>query len=119
MRDERGRYQQTKALEEMAPEWAHGCDKCTCGVVSSPPLTKAVNLYAERLVQMIDKQLILCDCRAGQRYYNNLRNLYRMRFEEEGRKPPVELEIARQHIERALLAAQPPNIHMQEERVAA
>jgi hypothetical protein len=130
MRDPRARYQNTKPIEELIPDWAAGCAKCTNGVVSSPPLTRATDLHMERLVQMIDKELVLCDCRAGVSYYSNLRNRFRILFEEAKRRanePHMaeaarrrthpDIDIARQHIERQRsTAGRVPTIHWVDRR---
>lgn len=74
MRDIRGRYLDTKPIEDNGPTWARGCPACTCGIVSAPELTGASSLYLERLVQAIDGDITFCVCQAGQSYRVSLLN---------------------------------------------
>lgn len=70
----RDRYKSLKELTEVSPDWANGCDQCKAGIVSSPALTGACELYLERLVQAIDGDIHFCDCKAGIRYRVFLKN---------------------------------------------
>jgi hypothetical protein len=133
MRDERGFYRDTKPLEELVPEWAKGCGKCKCGIVQAPPLTGAAPLNMERLIQVMDGDITFCDCQAGSRYYNYLRNRYRILIEEAKKLAPTdlrmadaamrkthpEIEIARHHIEQSYMDTEPPTIRFEGEPVTA
>ena len=83
MRNERGQYLNLKAIMDNGPEWASGCDKCKCGVLSAPDLTGAVPLYLERLVQAVDHDIDFCNCEAGQKYQVSLRNRYQATIEQD------------------------------------
>ena len=124
------RYATVKDIIDLGPEWAHGCDKCTCGVVKAPPLTGEVSLYMERLIQAIDKEIEYCTCKAGVRYRSNLQNRYRILIEEAKRlaatdlrmadaalrKSHPDIDIARWHIERSYnMTANVPTIHYEAE----
>lgn len=75
-------------------EWAGGCDKCKYGIVSSPTMTGACNLYLERLVQFIARQIDFCTCQAGIRYRVHLQNV-RQKLIEEARGDPRMVESAK------------------------
>lgn len=129
MRDVHGRYSNTKPVTELVPEWADGCDNCTCGVVSAPELTGAAPLYLERMVQHLDKSITFCDCRAGRAYYASLGNRYRKLVEEArkdkrmaewaARTSHPDIDSARQAVHAAYEAVKPPTVHFEEERVPA
>lgn len=129
MRDERGYYRDTKPLEELVPEWAHGCENCQYGIVQALPLTGATELHLERLVQAIDKQLVFCTCKAGTRYRSFLLNRRQFLLEEARRSPRMgqaaarashpDIDIARQRIHKSYETAEPPTIHYEGERVTA
>lgn len=101
--------------------WARGCPKCANGIVSAPPLTRACELYLERLVQAIDKQLVFCDCQAGTRYRAFLRNRSQILIEEARRDPRMvaqagrashpDIEVAREHIAGSYEFAPAPTMH--------
>lgn len=123
MRDVHGRYRDLKEIADNGPEWAAGCDRCTFGVASAPPLTGAASILLERLVQAIDKQLVFCDCTAGERYRANLLN-HRQKLIEEARRDSrmgasvaklthPDIEMARHKIEEALLNTPAPTVHME------
>jgi hypothetical protein len=63
-------------------DWARGCPKCKGGIASAPELTRACELYMERLVQALDKQIIFCECKAGTRYRAYLLNRRAIAIEE-------------------------------------
>lgn len=94
MRNERGQYLNLKAIKDNGPEWARGCDKCNCGIVSAPPLTGVAPLYMERMAQAIDKTLTFCGCQAGQRYRASLLNR-RQQLIEAARKDSRMVQAAR------------------------
>lgn len=121
MRDERGRYHVGKPIAESVPEWANGCDKCSGGIVSAPPLTGAAPLYMERIAQRLDGTLTFCDCRAGKAYYASLGNR-RQRLIEEARKDQrmahaahnnthPDIEAARRDMHAAYENAPAPTVH--------
>ena len=74
MRDIHGRYSAVKAIADIVPAWAAGCDACKGGIVLAPELTGAVSLYLERLVQALDQDITFCTCRAGLAYRSSLLN---------------------------------------------
>lgn len=120
MRDIHGRYTTTKEIAEFTPEWARGCDACTCGIVLAPELTGAAPLYLERLVQAIDGDITFCTCEAGKAYRVSLLNR-RQKLIEEARQDSRMVESARgkthPDIENArlamsvVLATRTPTIH--------
>lgn len=124
MRDERGRYHSTKPITESVPEWAKGCDQCSCGIVSAPELTGVASLYMERMIQAKDGVLIFCTCQAGQRYRVALLNRYQALIEEARRHPSMleaarqlthpDIENTRNAMHAAYEAAPPPTIHAAE-----
>jgi hypothetical protein len=127
MRDERGRYVTSKAIEDNGPEWASGCPNCAFGIANAPDLTGAVSVGMERMVQAIESNgRIFCTCRAGINARKNLKNL-KQRLIEEARRMPLarehgydsapDIEISRQLIDKAR-AKNVPNIHF-DERVPA
>jgi hypothetical protein len=67
--------------------WAAGCPQCTYGIVSAPELTRACELYLERLVQAIDGDITFCTCQAGQVYRVYLLNRRQALIEEARRLP--------------------------------
>jgi len=103
-------------VEENA--WAMGCEQCSYGFSYAPPLTNKLEVYMQRMVQMIDEELEFCTCKAGTRYRAHLLNV-RQRFLEEARKDHRMAEYAKRQshpeIERArrlLRDATPePTIH--------
>lgn len=110
-------------------EWAGGCDKCKYGIVSSPTMTGACNLYLERLVQFIGKQIDFCTCQAGIRYRVHLQNV-RQKLIEEARKDPrmveyakrlthPEIEMAEWQITASYLMMPAPTIHADGQKVTA
>lgn len=79
-----------KKISESLPvttgnHWGRGCKECKYGLVSAPELTGACEVYLERLVQAIDKQLTFCACQAGTRYHVFLLNRFQF-LKEEARK---------------------------------
>ena len=77
------------------PEWANGCDKCKYGIVNGPSLTGVVTFALERLVNWIDGELELCDCRAGQNATIYLSGVH-LKFIEEAEKTFAFQTMARQ-----------------------
>lgn len=57
-------------------DWAYGCSKCKCGIVSGADILPALSLYEGRAVQAHEELLIFCDCRAGFLYRQCLRKIY-------------------------------------------
>lgn len=76
-------------------DWARGCAKCKHGIVSAPELTRACELYMERLIQALDKQIIFCECDAGTRYRAYLLNRRQVLLEEARRSPFMQQHAAR------------------------
>lgn len=74
MRDRLGRYFSTRTVEEMAPNWAKGCDKCSNGIVSAKPLPDETHLVEERIGQMQKGEIHFCSCKAGEMYEKHLVN---------------------------------------------
>ena len=109
MRDIHGRYTTTKEIAEFTPEWARGCDACTCGIVLAPELTGAAPLYLERLVQAIDGDITFCTCEAGKAYRVSLLNR-RQKLIEEARQDSRMVESARLAMS-VVLATRTPTIH--------
>lgn len=132
-------------------EWAGGCDnfdalpaeggettsegkranikKCKYGIVSSPTMTGACNLYLERLVQFNAKQIVFCACQAGIRYRVHLQNV-RQKLIEEARSDPrmqesarrlthPEIEMAEWQITASYLMMPAPAMHYEKPRHAA
>lgn len=56
----------TLVISKKGTEWALGCPECRFGIVNSPELTRACELYMERLVQHADGEITYCKCRAGE-----------------------------------------------------
>lgn len=121
MRDIHGRYTTLKEISDNGPSWARGCPNCQHGIVSAPELTGACSLHLERLVQAVGKQLVFCECKAGQAYRVTLLNL-RQGLIEEARKDPrmqeqahrlthPDIEVARAAVEAAYVMAPAPTIH--------
>lgn len=49
-----------------APEWARGCEKCRYGILRNDiPSGGAIPLYLQRVVQLKEHYVFLCDCEAG------------------------------------------------------
>lgn len=69
------------------PKWADGCDNCKFGIEAAPELTRAVELYLERMVQAINGDIVFCSCQAGQQYRVSLLNGHRRLLEEAKRNP--------------------------------
>lgn len=67
--------------------WSRGCPRCTYGIANAPPLTRACELYLERLVQALNGDIVFCDCRAGTCYRFYLRNRNQILIEEARRDP--------------------------------
>lgn len=110
-------------------QWASGCPNCHFGVVSAPERTGAVSLYLERVVQMIGKQIVFCDCQAGTRLHANLKN-QRQKLIEEARKDPrmqdyakrlthPDIEGAERLVTESYLMRPAPTMHMDKEPVTA
>lgn len=104
--------------------WARGCDKCSFGVQSAPPLTRVGPLYLERIAQHLDKSITYCDCKAGVRYKSALGNRYRELVEAHNRKSHPDIDAVRAAMHNAYDNAPPPTVHGAEraeeaERVAA
>ena len=125
MRDTHGRYNVVKAIADIVPSWASGCDACKGGIVLAPELTGAVSLYLERLVQALDQDITFCTCRAGLAYRSSLLNrrmeiLERAKREAKGSdmvSTGTEIDTARAAIH-AAQARNMPTIH-EGERVPA
>ena len=126
MRDERGRYTNTVPIAESVPAWANGCPNCAGGIVAAPELTGVASIYLERMVHVKDKTIEFCTCRAGQSYYNSLRNRHQA-LVEEARRNPMMSDAARElsnpdilntraAMHAAYEAAPPPTIHAAEVR---
>jgi len=125
MRDIHGRYSAVKAIADIVPLWARGCDACTNGIILAPELTGAVSLYLERLVQAIDGDVTFCTCRAGLAYRSSLLNgrmeiLERAKREAKGGmiSRGTEIDTARAAIH-AAQARNTPTVHVAGERVPA
>ena len=126
MRDLHGRYSE-KPIEESAPSWSGGCGQCTYGIKQAPALTGAVALHLERAVQLIDREMVLCECRAGVVYRSYLLNLNQRLIEEArsnpymqhsaGRLTHPDISMARFKMHEVRESTPPPSIHY--ERVAA
>lgn len=114
---------QTKAPEtppvtRKGPEWAHGCPNCKMGITNAMPLTGAINLVMERIIQMDDGLIEFCECRAGKAYHAYLFNK-KQELIEEARRNPLMTEQAqrRSHVDldnarHAIYHMQPaPTIH--------
>ena len=126
MRDERGRYSTTKAVEDFAPDWAKGCARCRNGIVLAPELTGAASLYLERLVQAIDGDITFCTCQAGQRYRVSLNNR-RLEINRQAKQDALgataiavgnQIDVAR-HAIHAAQAQRVPTVHVEGEKVPA
>lgn len=76
-------------------DWARGCPDCKFGIVSAPELTGACELYLERLIQALDKQVEFCKCKAGTRQRSYLLNRRQMLIEE-ARTHPLMQQYAQQ-----------------------
>jgi hypothetical protein len=91
MRDERGRYINTKFISDNGPAYARGCPSCHYGIILAPEPSGAVELYLERIVQALDHDITFCDCQAGKSYRVSLLNRRQIILEQhkrdEGRKP--------------------------------
>lgn len=129
MRDDRGRYLDLKDICANGPSWASGCPSCHYGIVSAPDLTGAVSIYLERVVQMISKQIVFCECQAGTRQHSNLKN-QRMKLIEEARRDPrmqdyakrlthPDIEGAERLITSSYLMKPAPTMHLDKEPVTA
>lgn len=120
MRDERGRYLNTKPIEDNGPAWARGCPSCTCGIVAAPELTGAAAVYLERLVQAIDGDITFCTCHAGKSYRVSLLNRRQRIIEQERRdsqrKSAIfvgsQIDVARAAIH-AAQAERTPTMHLE------
>jgi hypothetical protein len=66
MRDHLGRYVTLKDVTKNGPASAKGCDKCKFGIVSAPELTNTAPFVIERVLQMLDEEIVFCTCEAGQ-----------------------------------------------------
>lgn len=109
-----------KEIGKVGPDWARGCKECKYGIVLAPEITGACELYLERLVQALDKQITFCECQAGTRYRDYLlsrrqfllaeaRNDYRMSaFAAKSTHPDI--ESARYAILESYGAAKAPSI---------
>lgn len=117
-------------LPHVSPNhWAAGCDKCSYGYVSAPELTGACELYLERLVQAIAKELVFCECQAGVRARVYLLNRRQKLIEEARRDPRMaaqaqrlthpDIEVAQWRVAESYIMAQPPTIHLDTETVTA
>lgn len=121
MRDTRGNYVNLKEITDNGPEWAAGCGKCNLGIVSAPPLTRACDLWLERLCQAIAGDVHFCDCEAGIRFRVSLLNRRQALIEEarkDGRMQEQarrlthpDIEIAQWRIARHYESAPAPTIH--------
>lgn len=76
MRDTHGRYRDAKAIVDIGPEWAHGCEACKCGIASGPNILPMFPLFEGRAVQAHEELILFCDCRAGFMYRQRLRKIY-------------------------------------------
>lgn len=108
--------------KESRNQWAAGCDKCQYGIVAAPELTGACELYLERLVQALAKEIVFCDCQAGTRYRAFLLNR-RQKLIEEAKCHPLmvdyakrgthlDIEVARIVITNSYTMGAMPTIHM-------
>lgn len=77
----------SSALLTSGPEWSHGCEHCSHGIVIAPEPSGACEFYLERIVQMRAGDIVFCECRAGLAYHAALRNRQQERIEE-ARKDP-------------------------------
>lgn len=68
MPDRLGRYLNVKEIDEIAPAWAKGCDKCRGGIVNARRLPSVTHIVEERIRQMENSELHFCSCKAGQMY---------------------------------------------------
>lgn len=84
-----------------------GCAKCHYGIVSAPELTRAVELYRERVVQFLAGDLTFCGCKAGKLYEVGLLNLRQQMLE----KNPSELYEAQRRIMHSYEMLRVPTVH--------
>lgn len=63
-------------IDLIGPEWAHGCEACTCGIVAAPDLLGALPFYEGRAGQAGEGLIIFCTCKAGHLYRQHLRRIY-------------------------------------------
>lgn len=83
------------------PDWAHGCEGCTFGVVLPPAPIPVLPLHEQRATEAAEGLLIFCECRAGFMYRQYLRKVY-ARIGMESRK----------NLRDIVMAANVPTIHM-------
>lgn len=102
MRDDRGHYLNTKAITALGPDWAHGCAKCTYGLVDAPDILGMFPLAEGRAGQAAEDLLTFCDCRAGFLYRQYLRKVW------------AALSLtARANLREHVCAARVPSIHLE------
>lgn len=100
MRDDHGRYVDTKTITDIGPDWASGCGACAFGIVAAPDIVPALPLHESRAVQANEDMILFCDCRAGFMYRQQLRRVYNT------------LSMgSRQNIRAIVMAATVPSIH--------
>lgn len=75
MRDVRGRYGELKDFAETGPEWAHGCESCTYGLVVASEIIGTLTLSDQRAVQMDEGMIEFCECKAAFMYRQYLRKI--------------------------------------------
>lgn len=101
--------------------WSSGCEHCTYGVVSAPELTGACELYLERLVQALAKEIVFCECQAGTRYRVHLLN-HHQKLKEQAKRHPLmadyarrgthlDIEVAKAAMEKSYVYAAAPTVH--------
>lgn len=59
-----------------AAQWANGCLNCQFGIVRQGPLTGALPLFEERMVQAMRGEVEFCTCRAGHMARQYARRVY-------------------------------------------
>jgi len=105
MRDERGRYLDSKPIADSVPAWASGCPKCKGGIVSAPDV-RALPLYEARAVMGDAGMIVWCGCRAGLTYRRYAQRTFRS-------MNPLSAKAALDHINANLAA---PSMHLEMER---
>jgi hypothetical protein len=115
----------TEVMRNAGVDWSAGCGKCRCGYLSAPELTRAADLWVERLVQHIDGEITYCDCRAGQAAQKHCGNRWEALLREARTDANMsaysekyshpEIEIARDAIHKARRLALVPKPEPEEE----
>ncbi len=117
MRDQHGRYQDTKTIVDNGPLWARGCALCTNGLVGAPPLRGVDTVSMERLAQAMLHELTFCTCQAGTRYHSCLLNREQELKDYERKAGMVQGATIKRTMDAVLKAMPVPTMHFQEREV--